>query len=131
MYMTQIFPNFPRGANLRKIWIKSWVWLGCPRSDPTFDSDFCNMSSIIKNVLWWDLSHTQKTENLFLIKIPVESTLKNRDLGHPRSDPWHPTTSPHNLRISTVTLCRKKQQNSFRTAHLRYVSKNNSWTSRS
>ena len=34
--------------------------IGCPRSDPTFDSDFCNMCSIIKNVLWWTLSHIPK-----------------------------------------------------------------------
>ena len=32
------------------------------------------------------LNHTQKTENLFLTQISVESTLKIRDLGHPTLD---------------------------------------------
>jgi len=32
-----------------------------------------------KNHIWWDVSHIQKTENLFLTKISADFTLKNRD----------------------------------------------------
>ena len=44
------------------------VGQGCHGSDPTFDSDFCNMCHL-KNDIWWDLSHIHKSENLFLITL--------------------------------------------------------------
>jgi len=43
--------------------------VGCPRSDLNFASDFSDITYQHKNVLWGDLSHIQKTENLFLTKI--------------------------------------------------------------
>jgi len=51
---------------------------------PTFDSDFSKICSTRKMIFWWESQ--KKTENLFLTKISMESTLKNRDLEHHISD---------------------------------------------
>jgi len=49
----------------------------------TIYGDFSKICYNQKNVIWWDLSSIQKTENLFLTKIGGAFTLKNADLRHP------------------------------------------------
>jgi len=36
--------------------------------DPTFDSDFFQICYNHNHIIWWDLSHIEKAENLFLTK---------------------------------------------------------------